>query len=95
MGKPIIATNLGGFRETIIDGETGWLIPPNDSAALAEKLSMALALSSEQREEWALRSRAYAAENFSSDLMKHKTINVYSEMLWPKEYPAHIMYESA
>lgn len=94
MGKPIIATNHGGFCETIIDGETGWLVPVGDVNALAEKISMALELSPEAREEWATRARTHAVDYFSSDLMKHKTINVYSELLWPQEYPAHIQHET-
>lgn len=95
MGKPIIATDHGGFRETIIDGETGWLVKPGDADALARKLAMALELSAEEREAWGIRARQHAVDYFSSDLMKHKTINVYSELLWPQEYAAQVMHESA
>lgn len=95
MGKPIIATDHGGFRETIIDGETGWLVKPGDVDALKEKLEMALAMSAEEREAWALRARAHACDYFASDLMKHKTINVYSELLWPQEFTAKMVHESA
>ena len=96
MGRPVIATDHGGFRETVIEGETGWLIKAGDVEALAEKLRYALAMSPEEREEWALRSRQHACDYFSSDLMKHKTINVYSELLWPEESskPA-VRHESA
>jgi glycosyltransferase involved in cell wall biosynthesis len=38
MGKPIIATDVGGMREILKDGETGLLISPKDSEALAEKI---------------------------------------------------------
>jgi len=38
-GKPIIASNVGGFNEYIIDGENGLLVPSNDPKALAESLS--------------------------------------------------------
>lgn len=95
MGKPIIATNHGGFRETVIDGETGWLVPPADVDALADRLRKALALTPEEREAWAQRARHYACEYFSSDLMKHKTINVYSELLWPQHQAAQLQHESA
>lgn len=95
MGKPIIATNHGGFRETVIDGETGWLVPPADVDALADRLRKALALTPEEREAWAQRARQYACEYFSSDLMKHKTINVYSELLWPQHQAAQLQHESA
>ena len=30
MGRPVIATDHGGARETVIGGETGWLVPPGD-----------------------------------------------------------------
>jgi glycosyltransferase involved in cell wall biosynthesis len=38
-GKPIIASDVGGLSEYIIDGENGLLVPPNDPKALAESLS--------------------------------------------------------
>lgn len=95
MGKPIIATGHGGFRETIVDGETGWLIPPGDVDALAEKLRHALTLAPEEREEWGWRARQHACDYFSSDLMKHKTINVYSELLWPQDLVVPVLHETA
>ncbi|MCX7752084.1 MAG: glycosyltransferase [Blastocatellia bacterium] len=37
-GRPVIATNLGGAREIVVSGETGWLVPPADPSALAEAI---------------------------------------------------------
>ena len=34
-GKPVIATDLDGFRDMVLPGETGWLVPPRDIDALA------------------------------------------------------------
>ena len=95
MGTPIIATNHGGFCETIIEGETGWLIEPYNANQLADKLRAALEMTPEEREAWAVRARQHAVDYFSSDLMKHQTINVYSELLWPQEYPLQVTHESA
>lgn len=41
-GKPVIATRSGALPEYVREGETGWLIPPGDAAALAEALSLSL-----------------------------------------------------
>ena len=39
LGKPIVATRVGGVPELLADGEAGWLVPPADSAALAHAVS--------------------------------------------------------
>ena len=41
-GKPIIATRSGGLTESVVDGETGFLIPKEDAALLADRLSALL-----------------------------------------------------
>lgn len=38
MGRAIITTDAPGCRETVIDGETGFLVPVKDSTAVAEKM---------------------------------------------------------
>jgi glycosyltransferase involved in cell wall biosynthesis len=35
LGKPVVATRVGGTPELVRDGETGWLVPPRDPEALA------------------------------------------------------------
>lgn len=37
-GTPVVGTAVGGIKTTVVDGETGYLVPPNDPQALAEKL---------------------------------------------------------
>lgn len=37
-GKPVVSTNRGGPSETIVDGVTGYLVPPGDAAALASRV---------------------------------------------------------
>jgi glycosyltransferase involved in cell wall biosynthesis len=37
-GKPVVSTNRGGPSETIVDGETGYLVSPGDAAALASQV---------------------------------------------------------
>jgi glycosyltransferase involved in cell wall biosynthesis len=41
-GRPVVATDVGGLPEAVIDGETGLLVPPRDPAALREALERLL-----------------------------------------------------
>lgn len=41
-GVPVVAAAVGGLRETIVEGETGWSYPPGDAAALAARIREAL-----------------------------------------------------
>ncbi|QYD67012.1 glycosyltransferase [Paraburkholderia edwinii] len=38
-GTPVIGADVGGIRYSVRDGETGWLVPPRDPAALAARLA--------------------------------------------------------
>ncbi len=38
-GTPVVGSAVGGIKSTVQDGETGYLVPPNDPAALAERLA--------------------------------------------------------
>jgi glycosyltransferase involved in cell wall biosynthesis len=84
MGRPIVATDHGGARETVIKGETGWLTPPNDVQALSNALSEALSLNDNQRAVLAKHAMAHIAANFTQDQMADKTLNVYAELLQEK-----------
>ena len=35
-GTPVIGSDVGGIKYSVVDGETGCLVPPNDPDALAE-----------------------------------------------------------
>ena len=42
-GKPVVATRVGGLAESIVDGETGFLVPPEDGRALADAIERLVA----------------------------------------------------
>ena len=84
MGRPVIATDHGGARETVIPGGTGWLVPPGDTAALALAIDHALRLEPEARNALAHRARAHIASGFTRDAMCARTIDVYEELLFPQ-----------
>jgi glycosyltransferase involved in cell wall biosynthesis len=83
MGRPVVATDHGGARETIVPGVTGWLVPPNDPAALGEAIGAALSLAPAERSLLARRAMAHVAEHFTREQMCAKTIAVYEELLFP------------
>lgn len=81
MGRPIIATDHGGAQETIIRGETGWLVKPGDAEELAKAIAEALSLSPHQRAMLATRAMAHIAQYFTRENMMDKTLDVYAELL--------------
>lgn len=81
LGRPVIATDHGGAKETVIPGETGWLVPPGDADALAAAIEKVLALDSAQRSTLAGKAIANVRDNFSKATMCAKTLDVYDEVL--------------
>jgi glycosyltransferase involved in cell wall biosynthesis len=84
MGRPVVATDHGGARETILPGVTGWLARPRDPAALADAIGQALRLDPAERAAFARRAIAQVAASYTRDAMCAKTIDVYEELLFPE-----------
>lgn len=42
-GVPVVASDVGGVREWLLDGQTGYLVPPGDAGALAERVGELMA----------------------------------------------------
>ncbi len=81
MGRPVIASDHGGARETVLPGQTGWLVPPGDAKALARTLAMAIALDAETREATAAAARAHVSARFSLERMCEETLALYESLL--------------
>ena len=87
MGVPVIATALGATVETVLDGETGWLVPAGDVQALADAIALALSLSSEQRRIMAGKAIRHARANFDVNRMCAATLDLYAELLSSRRAP--------
>ncbi|HPE29772.1 MAG TPA: glycosyltransferase family 4 protein [Parvularculaceae bacterium] len=80
MGKPVIAADHGGARETIEDGVTGFLTPPGDAKALAEAIEKLMALDAVARQGMGARGRARVQRIYSSEAMCRSTMAAYTEL---------------
>ena len=79
-GKPVVATAIGGTDETIIDGETGLLVPPADPAALANAIRRLLADPILSRR-LGTAGRARVHQQFSAQNMVRRITEIYDEIL--------------
>jgi glycosyltransferase involved in cell wall biosynthesis len=79
MGRPVIATDHGGARETVDPGRTGWLYPPGNIEALVEAMDAALSLEPWQRAHMGMAGRARVANRFTVEAMQRATLAVYEQ----------------
>jgi glycosyltransferase involved in cell wall biosynthesis len=81
MGRPVVASDHGGARETVLPWKTGWLVTPDDPKALAAAIADAIALDTDARARMAETARAHVLEHFTVDQMRAATIDVYQRVL--------------
>ena len=79
-GKPVIATRVGGNPEIVLDGETGFLVPPKDSHALAESL-IALLKDRDLAIQFGEKGKRRAERQFSLQTMVGAYQSLYDECL--------------
>ena len=81
MGKIVLASNIGGSLENLIDGVSGKLFQSNDAKSLAEAIDWALDLPLAERKAISAAAIKNVHDNFTKQIMCDKTINVYKELL--------------
>ena len=80
LGKPVVATDIPGCRELVRHGETGYLVPHGDVAALADALSRLLA-NPELRTKFGQRGREIVLAEHSIERYVHGVTQVFDEVL--------------
>jgi glycosyltransferase involved in cell wall biosynthesis len=75
-GRPVVATNVGGLRDLVLDGETGLVVSPRDPAALRAALQRLLA-DEELRRRLGAAARDRARERFSWSTVTDATVAAY------------------
>jgi glycosyltransferase involved in cell wall biosynthesis len=92
-GLPVVATDVGGAREAIAEGETGYTVASGDDERMAERI---IELLNETKRARAMgeRGKLIAAEKFSCDRHLQNTLELYDELLsTPKPAPSRIGHE--
>jgi glycosyltransferase involved in cell wall biosynthesis len=78
-GLPVVASRVGGLPEIIVEGETGWLVPPGSPSELAEAIA-AGASDRDRLRQFSLKARE-RARLFSADIMLARTEALYDRLL--------------
>ncbi|RDV83408.1 glycosyltransferase family 4 protein [Ammonifex thiophilus] len=80
LGKPLVVTRVGGMPEIVLDGETGFVVPPRDPEALADKLIFLLQ-HPEKAQELGEKALKRFKEKFSLEEMLKAMTNYY-HLIW-------------
>lgn len=78
-GTPVIGANVGGIKTTVIDGKTGFLVPPENPQILGEKISELLA-SNKLMNYFKENAIRHVNENYTWTKVAHLTANMYERV---------------
>lgn len=81
MQKIVIATKIGGYTETIIDGKTGFLVEPENPIALANKIKEVYSFTKKKKVDIGNISRKHVEAKFSLSQMQAATMKVYKKLI--------------
>jgi glycosyltransferase involved in cell wall biosynthesis len=82
-GKPVVTTNVGGNKEAVLDGVTGFIVSPENPDELASALKRVL-LDEKLRQRMGNAARRRVEEHFSAQKMVKKTEELYETLLRAK-----------
>ncbi|MBT8461546.1 MAG: glycosyltransferase family 4 protein [Gemmatimonadetes bacterium] len=79
-GLPVVATDVGGVREAVIDGETGFVVPENDDVLLADRLKL-LIEHAELRTTMGRAARSHYEAQFTFERLVGEALALYESVL--------------
>jgi len=85
---PIVATDVGGNSEIVLDGVSGYIVPPRDPEALAAAMLKMMSLSEDERKAMGQAGRAHIEANYSLDHVVDRWEKLYIDLLRQKGYTA-------
>jgi glycosyltransferase involved in cell wall biosynthesis len=85
-GRPVVGTDTGGIRFSVVDGKTGFLVPIHAPSVLADRLAV-LARDRDLAQRMGEAGLRRARQRFTWQLVSHELLNVYADLL-PVRTPA-------
>ena len=79
-GRPVVVTDVGGAREVVAEGETGYLVSSGDDATMATRL-IALLRDPEKARSMGDKGRRVVEEKFSCEAQLARTEELYERLL--------------
>jgi len=91
-GRPVVATDVGGAREAVLEGETGYLVPSGDYGLMAERI-ISLLNEPSRAAEMGKSGRRLTEQKFSCEAQLKKTEALYEKLLSGKRVPERLKME--
>lgn len=85
-GTPVVGSNVGGIKYTVLNGETGYLVAPKDPEALAERLS-ALLTNPERIKQFGQQSIQHVNRHFTWEKVALDLAQVFEELSVKNQSP--------
>jgi glycosyltransferase involved in cell wall biosynthesis len=89
-GVPVVATDVPGTREVVVDGQTGWLAPAGDAPKLAMTMKKLMSMRPDERRAMEERARRHVTEHFSLEAVLDRWERLYADLLERKKAARHI-----
>ena len=81
MGKPIVASNIGGSNETVIDEKTGFLFESNNAKSLSKQILRVLNMDETSLKMMGIEARKNVTQRFNVEKMCFSTYSEYKRIL--------------
>jgi L-malate glycosyltransferase len=87
--RPVVATDVGGAREAIVEGETGYVVPSGKDQLMAKRI-ISLLVDPERARVMGEKGRRIVEQKFSSPALLQNTEALYEELLAGKRAPSPV-----
>jgi len=81
MGVPVIASNLGGYTETVVESQTGFLVPAGAAGPLCGAIERMIDAGAEKRAEMGRKGQERVRALYSKTALQSATLAVYQRVL--------------